>query len=67
MLPPVLTIASGILGLGESPSSLGVTLALIITFVLAIGGLVNGLIVYIMAQVMIERRQNQERQRSQED
>ncbi len=57
-----LVIASGILGLGESPSSLGQTLALLITF-LGIGVLVNGLIVYIVAQVIVERRQNQERQR----
>jgi len=64
MLPDVLTIASGILGLGESPSALGTTLALIITFVLVMGGVVNGLIVYIVAQVMVERRQNQERQQS---
>jgi phage shock protein PspC (stress-responsive transcriptional regulator) len=64
MLPGVLTIASGILGLGESPSALGTTLALIITFVLVMGGVVNGLVVYIVAQVMVERRQNQERQQS---
>lgn len=61
--PMHLVMASGILGLGESPSSLGTTLALVITFVLIMGGLVNGLIVYIVAQVMVERRQNQERQR----
>lgn len=58
-----LVIASGILGLGESPSSFGQTLALLITF-LGIGVLVNALIVYIVAQVMVERRQNQERERS---
>jgi len=57
-----LVIASGILGLGESPSSLGMTLALLITFVLILGGVVNALIVYIVGQVMVERRQNQERQ-----
>ncbi len=66
MIPPMhLVIASGILGLGESPSSFGTTLALLITF-LGIGVVVNGLIVYIVAQVMVERRQNQERQRSPE-
>jgi hypothetical protein len=58
-----LVIASGILGLGESPSSFGQTLALLITF-LGIGVLVNGIVVYVVAQVMVERRQNQERQRS---
>jgi hypothetical protein len=57
-----LVFASGILGLGESPSSFGQTLALLITF-LGIGVLVNALIVYIVAQVMVERRQNQERER----
>jgi hypothetical protein len=56
-----LVIASGILGMGQSPSSLGQTLALLITF-LGIGILVNGLVVYIVAQVIIERRQNRERQ-----
>jgi hypothetical protein len=58
-----LVIGSGILDLGESPSSFGQTLALAITF-LGIGVLVNGLIVYIVAQVIVERRQNQERQRN---
>jgi phage shock protein PspC (stress-responsive transcriptional regulator) len=50
--------------LGESPSSFGQTLALLITF-LGIGVLVNALIVYIVAQVLVERRQNQERMRKQ--
>ncbi len=53
-------VISSILGLGESPSSFGSTLALLITF-LGIGVLVNGLIVYIIAQVLQERRQNQDR------
>jgi hypothetical protein len=66
MISPMhLVIASGILDLGESPSSFGQTLALLLTF-LGIGVLVNVLIVYIVAQVMVERRQNQERQRSTE-
>ena len=65
MIPAVhLLFASGILSLGNSPSAFGQTLALIITFVLALGGLVNALIVYIIGQVMVERRQNQERQQS---
>jgi hypothetical protein len=41
--------------------SLGQTLALLATFV-GIGILVNLLIVYIVAQVLAERKQNQERQ-----
>jgi hypothetical protein len=40
--------------------SLGQTLALLATF-LGIGILVNVLIVYILAQVLAERKQNQER------
>ncbi len=41
--------------------SVGVTLALLVTF-LGIGVLVNLLIVYVVLQVMAERKQNQERQ-----
>ncbi|MHB8695445.1 MAG: hypothetical protein ACYDHH_29835 [Solirubrobacteraceae bacterium] len=53
-------MAADILGLGENPSSFGQTLALLITF-LGIGVIANALIVYIVAQVMAERKQNQER------
>jgi hypothetical protein len=49
-----------ILGLGHSMSSFGETLALLITF-LGIGVVANILIAYAVAQVMGERRQNQER------
>ena len=49
--------------LGQGPSALGTTVALLITF-LGIGLLANVLIVYIIAQVMVERRQNQERQQN---
>ncbi len=63
MMPGVHLVIGAILGLGESPSSFGTTLALLITF-LGIGVIVNGLVVYIIAQVMLERRQNQERMRS---
>jgi phage shock protein PspC (stress-responsive transcriptional regulator) len=41
--------------------ALGQTLALLATF-LGIGVLVNVLVVYIVAQVLAERRENQERQ-----
>ena len=54
-------LAGDILGLGHSLSSFGQTLALLITF-LGIGVVANLLIVYIVLQVMAERRQNQERQ-----
>jgi hypothetical protein len=50
-----------ILGLGHSVSSFGETLALIITFI-GIGIVANILIVYVVAQVLAERRQNQARQ-----
>jgi hypothetical protein len=60
MMSGVLTIASGILGLGSSPNSFGQTLALLITF-LGIGVIANVLIVYVVAQVLAERKQNQER------
>jgi hypothetical protein len=53
-------ISASILGLGESPSSFGQTLALLLTF-LGIGVIANVLIVYVVAQVIAERRQNQER------
>ena len=45
--------------LGQSPSALGQTIALLLTF-LGIGVIANVLIVYVVAQVMAERRQNQE-------
>ena len=46
--------------LGQSPSSLGQTIALLLTF-LGIGVIVNVLIIYIVAQVLAERKQNHER------
>jgi hypothetical protein len=45
--------------LGQSPSSTGQTIALLLTF-LGIGVIVNVLIVYVVAQVMAERRENHE-------
>ena len=45
--------------LGQTPSSLGQTIALLLTF-LGIGVIVNVLIVYIVAQVLAERKENQE-------
>ena len=56
-------LASGILSLGESPSSFGQTLALLITFI-GIGILVNILVVFIAAQVLAERKENQDRQQN---
>jgi len=57
----MLEIASGILSLGKSPSAFGQTLALLITF-LGIGLVANVLIIYVVAQVLAERKQNRERQ-----
>jgi flagellar motor component MotA len=45
--------------LGQSPSSLGQTIALLATF-LGIGVIANVLVVYVVAQVMAERKENQE-------
>jgi flagellar motor component MotA len=46
--------------LGQSPSSLGQTIALLATF-LGIGVIANVLIAYVVGQVLAERKQNQER------
>jgi HD-like signal output (HDOD) protein len=61
MLWDMALLTASILGLGDSPSSSGQTLALAITF-LGIGIIANLLIVYAVAQVLAERKQNQERQ-----
>jgi hypothetical protein len=45
--------------LGQSISSTGQTIALLLTF-LGIGVIANVLIVYVVAQVMAERRENRE-------
>ncbi|MGH2844176.1 MAG: hypothetical protein ACRDKL_11435 [Solirubrobacteraceae bacterium] len=59
-----LVIGSGILGLGQSVSSFGFTLALILTFGVALGGLATALIIYAIAQVMVERKQNSARRQA---
>ena len=46
--------------LGQTPSSLGQTIALLLTF-LSIGVIVNVLIIYVVAQVMAERKEKRER------
>jgi hypothetical protein len=45
--------------LGQSPSSVGTTIALLLTF-LGIGVIANVLIIYVVAQVMAERKDNRE-------
>jgi membrane protein YqaA with SNARE-associated domain len=51
-------VVGSLLGLGKSVSSFGQTLALVLTFFVVLGGLVNVLIGYIVGQVMGERKQN---------
>ena len=46
--------------LGQSPSSTGSTIALLLTF-LGIGVIANVLIIYVVAQVIAERKENRER------
>jgi hypothetical protein len=46
--------------LGQTPSSIGQTIALLLTF-LGIGIIANVIIIYAVATVLTERRQNQER------
>ena len=45
--------------LGQTPSSLGQTIALALTF-LGIGVIANVLIIYVIAQVMAERKENKD-------
>jgi len=46
--------------LGQTPSATGQTIALLLTF-LGIGIIANVIIIYVVATVLAERRQNQER------
>jgi HD-like signal output (HDOD) protein len=62
MICRVMLLAASILGLGDSPSSGGQTLALALTF-LGIGIIANLLIAYAVLQAWGERKQNQERMR----
>ena len=62
MIRQVMLLAASILGLGDSPSSSGQTLALALTF-LGIGIIANVLIAYAVLQALAERKQNQERMR----
>lgn len=63
MIPCVHLVTAAILGLGQSVSSFGTTLALILTFFIVMGGVVNFLVAYIVSTSMVERKQNQERAR----
>ena len=56
-------VTGAILGLGQSASSFGTTLALILTWFVIMGGVVNFIVGYIVSQVMAERKQNQARAR----
>jgi hypothetical protein len=55
-------LVASILGLGDSPSASGQTIALLITF-LGIGVIANVLIIYAVSQALAERKENQARQR----
>jgi membrane protein YqaA with SNARE-associated domain len=63
MIPLMNLVMGSILGLGESTSSFGTTLALLLTFVVVMGGVVNFLVGYVLSVVMVERKQNQQRMR----
>jgi membrane protein YqaA with SNARE-associated domain len=63
MIQRMYTVTASILGLGQSASSFGQTLALILTWFVVMGGVVNFLVGYIVSQVMAERKQNQTRAR----
>lgn len=64
MIGAMFLLSGAILGLGESISSFGQTLALLLTFVVVMGGVVNVLIGYIVGQVLVERKQNIARRRA---
>ena len=64
MIPAMHLATASILGLGESVSSFGQTLALVLTFFVVMGGVANVLIGYIVGQVMVERKQNIARRRA---
>ncbi len=61
MIAGTMLVAASILGLGSQPDAFGQTLALLITFG-GIGLIANLLIIYVVGQVLAERKQNQERQ-----
>ena len=63
MLSAMVLLTASVLGLGNAPDSFGQTLALLITF-LGIGVIANILIVYVVGQVLAERKQNQEREQA---
>jgi hypothetical protein len=50
-----------ILGLGKAPSAFGVTLAMILTWVVAVGGLVAFLVWMILGMVRAENKENLQR------
>jgi phage shock protein PspC (stress-responsive transcriptional regulator) len=56
-------VTASILGLGMSPDSFGQSLALILTWFVIMGGVVNFIVGYIISMVMVERKQNQARAR----
>jgi hypothetical protein len=58
----IMVSSADILGLGDKPSSSGQTIALALTF-LGVGVIAGLLVAYAVAQVLAERKENQERMR----
>ena len=63
MIESMHLVTASILGLGMSPDSFGQSLALILTWFVIMGGVVNFIVAYIISQVLVERKQNQARAR----
>jgi membrane protein YqaA with SNARE-associated domain len=63
MIQPMQLVTASILGLGQSASSFGTTLALVLTWFVVMGGVVNFVVGYIISTVMAEHKQNQARAR----
>jgi site-specific recombinase len=60
-------VPASLLGLGQSPSSFGTTLAIVLVFIVLVGGIVNFLVGFIVAQVVRERSENIDRRRAYDD
>ncbi len=67
IIEPMQPVTASLLGLGQSPSSFGVTLALILVFVVLVGGIANFIVGFIIAQVLKERSENLARRRAYDD
>jgi hypothetical protein len=61
MMSAMSIVFAQILGLGKAPSAFGVTLAMILTWVVGLGGLVAVLVWFILGQVKSEHKENLQR------